>query len=171
MNQTRVGIIGSGLGGLATACVLAARGYRIEVFEKNPWLGGKAAQLHEQGFRFDMGPTILIQPSVLRRIFAEAERDLDDYIPMVRLSPQWRCFFEDGRRLDLLDDPIAMSSQLEAAWPGLGNRYLHFLRTSEQLHDMSDRFFFWRSSIHPATSPRSTPVHAAICPARAALPD
>ncbi len=145
MNGTRVGIIGSGLGGLATACTLAARGYAVEVFEKNPWLGGKAAQIHEQGFRFDMGPTILIQPSVLRKVFAEATRNLDDYIPMVRLSPQWRCFFEDGKQLDLLDDPTAMATQLEGVWPGMGAKYLDFLRSSEQLHDMSDRFFFWRS--------------------------
>ena len=65
----RVAVIGSGLGGLSAACTLAARGYAVEVFEKNAWLGGKAAVLEEQGFRFDMGPTILIQPSVLRRIF------------------------------------------------------------------------------------------------------
>jgi heterodisulfide reductase subunit A-like polyferredoxin len=62
-----VGVIGSGLAGLAAACTLAARGHRVEVFEKNAWLGGKAAQLNEKGFRFDMGPTILIQPSVLRK--------------------------------------------------------------------------------------------------------
>ncbi len=76
----RVGVIGSGLAGLASACTLAARGHKVTVFEKNSWLGGKAAQLQEEGFRFDMGPTILIQPSVLRKIFAEADRNLDDYI-------------------------------------------------------------------------------------------
>ena len=66
---SKVAVIGSGLAGLAAACTLAARGHQVEVFEKNAWLGGKAAQLCEQGFRFDMGPTILIQPSVLRKIF------------------------------------------------------------------------------------------------------
>ena len=61
----RIGIIGAGLGGLSAACVLAARGYRVTVFEKNAWIGGKAAVLEESGYRFDMGPTILIYPSVL----------------------------------------------------------------------------------------------------------
>jgi diapolycopene oxygenase len=37
----RVAVIGSVLGGLSAACTLAARGYQVEVFEKNPWLGGK----------------------------------------------------------------------------------------------------------------------------------
>jgi phytoene dehydrogenase-like protein len=74
----RVGVIGSGLAGLAAACTLAVRGHAVEVFEKNAWLGGKAAQLREDGFRFDMGPTILIQPSVLRKIFAEAGKTLEN---------------------------------------------------------------------------------------------
>ena len=38
---------------------------RSSLFEKNAWLGGKAAVLSEDGFRFDMGPTILLMPSVL----------------------------------------------------------------------------------------------------------
>ena len=70
----QIGVIGAGLGGLAAACTLAARGYEVVVFERNEWLGGKAAQLTGDGFRFDMGPTIVTIPSVLRRVFAEAGR-------------------------------------------------------------------------------------------------
>ena len=36
------------------------------LFERNVWLGGKAAVLEGEGFRFDMGPTVLTIPSVLR---------------------------------------------------------------------------------------------------------
>jgi phytoene desaturase len=141
----KVGVIGSGLAGLSAACTLAARGYEVEVFEKNPWLGGKAAPLQEQGFRFDMGPTILIQPSVLRKVFEEAGRTMEDYIPMVRLDPQWRCFFEDGSRIDLRDNAAEMAAELDRIWPKMGAGYLKFLEQSEQLHSISDRFFFWRS--------------------------
>ena len=141
----RVGVIGSGLAGLAAACTLAARGHAVEVFEKNAWLGGKAAQLREEGFRFDMGPTILIQPSVLRRIFAEAGRNLDDYVDMVRLDPQWRCFFEDGATIDLLDDMGKMSADLEKRFPGMGKKYKQLMDLSEELHTISDKFFFWKS--------------------------
>ncbi len=141
----KIGVIGSGLAGLSAACTLAARGHEVDVFEKNEWLGGKAAQLNEHGFRFDMGPTILIQPSVLRKIFSEANRNLDDYITMVRLDPQWRCFFEDGKVMDLKDDPREMAAELDAIWPAMGKGYLKFIETSKQLHSISDRFFFWRS--------------------------
>ena len=141
----RVAVIGSGLGGLAAACTLAARGYDVEVFEKNSWLGGKAAQLQEEGFRFDMGPTILIQPSVLKRIFREAGRELSDYIDMVRLDPQWRCFFEDGSVLDLKHETSDMAEVLNKREPGLGKRYVQFMEMSEKLHTISDKFFFWKS--------------------------
>jgi diapolycopene oxygenase len=143
--QTRVAVIGSGLGGLAAAATLAARGYSVEVFEKNPWLGGKAAQLNEHGFRFDMGPTILIQPSVLRRIFSEAGRDLDDYVEMIELDPQWRCFYDDGSVLDLRRDIATMAASLDLTMPGQGARYAELMALSEDLHGISNRFFFWRS--------------------------
>jgi phytoene dehydrogenase-like protein len=79
--SAKVIIVGGGLGGLAAACVAAARGHRVTLLERNHWLGGKAAELHLDApmgggrFRFDMGPTILTVPRVLRRIYAEAQRD------------------------------------------------------------------------------------------------
>ena len=39
-NNEKVLIIGGGLAGLASACTLAARGYNVELFEKNDLLGG-----------------------------------------------------------------------------------------------------------------------------------
>jgi diapolycopene oxygenase len=139
-----VAVIGAGLGGLAAAITLAARGYQVSVFEKNDWLGGKVAALQEDGFRFDMGPTILIRPSVLRRIFSEAGRRLEDYLTMVRLDPQWRCFFDDGLILDLEDNLQAMAGTLDGIRPGMGAGFLRFQQLSEQLHSISEKFFFWR---------------------------
>ncbi len=140
----RVAVIGSGLAGLSAAAVLAARGYDVEVFEKNTWLGGKASVLQEEGFRFDMGPTILIQPSTLRKIFSEAGRDLDDYVKMVRLDPSWRCFFDDGTVIDLKDQTDDMVRSLNERQAGMGDKYREFIGVSEQLHHISDKFFFWK---------------------------
>ena len=140
-----VGIIGGGLGGLAAACTLAARGHRVILFEKNDWLGGKAAEWEESGYRFDKGPTILTVPTVLRRIFAEAGRDLDQALDLRRLDPQWRCFFEDGSVLDLTEKTEQMVANLDAYSAGNAAGYRDFLRMSEGLHDVSQRFFFWRS--------------------------
>ena len=148
-----VGVIGSGLGGLAAACTLAARGHRVVLFEKNDWLGGKAALYEQDGYRFDMGPTILTVPSVLARIFAEADERMSDRLDLKRLDPQWRCFFEDGAVLDLDEDVASMALRLrgfsgaEEDGPK-GNTeqgYVDFLAMSEKLHEVSKKFFFWRS--------------------------
>lgn len=141
----RIGVIGGGLGGLAAACVLAARGYPVTLFERNPWLGGKAAILSGDGFRFDMGPTILTLPSVLHRIFAEAGEKLEDHLTLVPCQPQWRSFFTDGTRLDLVADAQAMARNLEALAPGSTVGYRQFLDYAQTLHRISDRFYFWRS--------------------------
>ena len=162
----RVGIVGGGLGGLAAACTLAARGHEVTLIDKNDWLGGKAAQLvgdvdeakqgiagdgHVEGqtgqrFRFDMGPTIVTLPSVLKRIFGEAGRDLADYMDLVELDPQWRCFFDDGSHLDLVKSVPEMQTRLrEYASDATADGYGKFLQISERLHDVSDRFFFWKS--------------------------
>ncbi|MCU0705846.1 MAG: phytoene desaturase family protein [Fimbriiglobus sp.] len=145
--QQRIAVVGSGLGGLAAACTLAARGHSVVLFEKSDWLGGKAAELNEGGFRFDMGPTILTIPAVLRQIFAEAGKRIEDYLQLVRLDPQWRCFFTDGSVLDLCEDMDKMSAALEKFAPGSGSAegYRKFLGLSDRLHTISDKYFFWKS--------------------------
>jgi diapolycopene oxygenase len=141
-----VGVIGAGLGGLSAAITLAARGFDVSLFEKNAWLGGKATMLEGDGFCFDMGPTILTVPEVLRRIFAEAGRTLDDELDLVRLNPQWRCFFDDGSVLDLVEDVSQMAQKLRAFAPASNAAagYRNFMAMSERLHGVSERFFFWK---------------------------
>jgi len=141
-----VGIVGAGLGGLAAACTLAARGHRVTLFERNDWLGGKAATLDVDGYHFDMGPTILIMPSVLRRVFTEAGRRLEDYLELLPLEPQWRCFYEDGSVLDLLADEAQMQERLESmADAETAAGYRKFLATSKRLARISEDFFLWKS--------------------------
>jgi phytoene desaturase len=153
MTASHVVVVGAGLGGLAAACTAAARGHRVTLLDKNPWLGGKAAQLWLDApdgsgkFRFDMGPTILTVPRVLRRIFAEAGRDQAKDLPLIRLDPQWRCFFEDGSRIDLLENVDAMAQAMDRFAPGrgLGAGYRRFQDVSKHLHGVSENFFFWKS--------------------------
>ena len=142
----RIGVVGGGLGGLAAACTLAARGYRVTLFERNRWWGGKAAVLESAGFRFDMGPTILTLPSVLRRVFAEAGQALETRLPMVKLEPQWRSFFSDGSTLDLESDVEAMVRRLGQFSTGgdLGTGYRRFLELSRRMNQISQKYFFYR---------------------------
>ncbi len=142
----QIGVIGGGLGGLAAACTLAGRGYKVILFERNQWLGGKATTVEGDGFRFDAGPTIVTIPSVLRRIFADAGRRMEDYLELIRLDPQWRCFFADGSVLNLHQDPDLMAATLDVFAPGRnsGQRYRDFIKLSRRLDDISQRNFFYK---------------------------
>lgn len=164
MNVTRamdkIGIIGAGLGGLAAACTLAARGKEVVVWDKNDWLGGKAAELSLEGWRFDMGPTILLMPSVLERIFAEAGASLSEKLDLIKLEPQWRSFFADGSTLDLTSDRAEMLANLKAFTGDekVGEGYGRFLDLADRLRGISDRFYFWRSigSVWDMFDPKAT---------------
>ena len=115
------------------------------LWEKNDWLGGKAAVWEQDGFRFDMGPTILTVPRVLHRIFAEAGRTTADHLDLRRVDPQWRCLFDDGSVLDLTENETAMTASLATYAPGSEVGYRDFLGMSARLHEVSEKFFFWRS--------------------------
>ena len=153
-------VIGSGLAGLSAACSLATQGYRVQVLEANDWLGGKAAQLHLHApdgsgeFRFDMGPTILTMPKVLKRLFTDAGRKPEDYLDLVNLDPQWRCFFdgpggdlEKRSVLDLRESVRDMTSTLERFTDDrrVVEGYREFIRYAERLHDISEKFYFYKS--------------------------
>src|ERR1700720_4032182 len=48
-NQPTVAIAGGGLAGLAAACALADSGFRITLFERRPYLGGRASSYEHPG--------------------------------------------------------------------------------------------------------------------------
>ena len=57
-------IVGSGFAGLSAASFMAKAGWKVTVIEKNSGPGGRAKQLKEDGFTFDMGPSWYWMPDV-----------------------------------------------------------------------------------------------------------
>ncbi|MEO0869021.1 MAG: NAD(P)-binding protein, partial [Cyanobacteria bacterium J06642_11] len=57
MNSYDVVVIGSGIGGLVAAGLLARYGRRVLVCESHTLPGGAAHGFHRQGFTFDSGPS------------------------------------------------------------------------------------------------------------------
>ncbi len=94
-----------------------------------------------------MGPTILTIPSVLKRIFEEADRKLEDYLTLIPLDPQWRSFFEDGTALDLLADTQKMCENLRqyANSSATVDAMRGSCRCPRACMKSPIAFFFWRS--------------------------
>ena len=53
-------IVGGGPGGLCAAMLLAARGLRVTLLEKQPQVGGRSGALALGEYSFDLGSTMLM---------------------------------------------------------------------------------------------------------------
>ena len=138
----RVAVVGAGLGGLSAAVSLAAAGYRVEIFEKNPQVGGKLNVLARDGFSFDLGPSIMTLPQIFRDLFARAGRRFEDYVTLRPVTPHWRNFFEDGQIVDLDPDPDRMREELAKLGPDLEAPFRDFLDYSRRQYDLVETGYF-----------------------------
>lgn len=140
MSKKTAAVVGAGIGGLSAAISLAAAGFEVSVFEKNPGPGGKLNLLEKDGFKFDLGPSILTMPHIFRELFAQAGRKLEDYVSIVELSPHWRNFFEDGTVFDFTPDTRLMDAEL--AKVGGGEGFYSFLEYSRKLSLLTEEGYF-----------------------------
>ena len=141
MNPKQVIVIGSGLGGLSAAISLAQAGYAVTIHEKNVKIGGKLNVLKEQGYTFDLGPSILTLPHLFERLFERSGRKMSDYIPIRPLRPHWRNFFEDGKVVDLDPDPKVMAAEARKVGEDPAN-VERFLKYSADLYDLVNAGYF-----------------------------
>ena len=93
MENKRVAVIGGGLGALSGAIRLARLGFPVQLFEKNPKIGGKVNEVVLAGYRFDTGASLLTMPSVIDELFNFAGFTRSDYLDIVPIDPICRYFF------------------------------------------------------------------------------
>lgn len=93
-------VIGAGLGGMATAIRLAKDGWNVRLIEKNVKVGGKLDHLSMDGFSWDVGPSVIMMPFVLRELFDYAGHDLEHYVELTAIDPITRYFFADGKTMN-----------------------------------------------------------------------
>jgi phytoene desaturase len=105
-------VVGSGFGGLAIACRLQAAGVQVTLLEKRQKLGGRAYQLQERGYVFDMGPSLITAPHIIDSVFRAGGRRFTDYVDLVPLDPYYRIYFHDGSHLDYIGDMDRMREQM-----------------------------------------------------------
>jgi phytoene desaturase len=144
----RTVIVGAGVGGLATAIRLAHAGQRVTLVERNATVGGRANELCLDGHRFDTGPTLLLMPDVYRELFAGAGRDLDDYVSLVAMEPNYRVHFADGRWFDASRDLEAMAAGVDRIEPGAGRGIRPFLVDADYKYRVAREKFVGRNFRH-----------------------
>ena len=88
-------VTGSGFAGLSAASFMAKAGWEVVVLEKHATPGGRARQLKENGFTFDMGPSWYWMPDVFERYFTQFGKKRDELYPLQRLDPSYRIYWEN----------------------------------------------------------------------------
>ena len=89
-------IVGSGFAGLSAASFMAKAGWKVTVIEKNNTVGGRARQLKENGYSFDMGPSWYWMPGVFESYFEKFNKRVSDYYLLDRLDPSYRVYWDNG---------------------------------------------------------------------------
>ncbi len=139
-------IIGSGLGGLAAAIRMRAKGYETMILEMRDKPGGRAYVYQQDGFTFDAGPTIITAPFLIDELFALAGRKTEDYVRIVPNVPFYRIVFADGRSFDYSGDEAAMSEEVRKFSPRDVSGYKEFVKVTERIFrrafiDLADQPF------------------------------
>ncbi len=115
---------------MSAASFLARGGWEVTVLEKLDQPGGRARQLKENGFSFDMGPSWYWMPEVFERYFASFGSSVSDYYELERLNPSYRVYWDN----DSTDVPASVKElrALFNQWePGAGAKLDAFLKEAE----------------------------------------
>ncbi len=164
MNK-KVIIVGTGLGGLATALRLAKQGYKVEMVEKNHQAGGRLNQIKKDGFTFDTGPSFFS----MSYEFEEFARDCNIQLPFeyVELDPLYSVNFTDNpKTFHLYKDIDKLSKQFAEIEPDFKEKFSRYIKKSGALfHDTVDLVIKNNFDSLPAyifTLMRVNPIHIPV---------
>lgn len=146
----QVCIIGAGIGGLATAALLAKAGYSVDVFEAHSQTGGRTRQLKAKGFTFDTGPSWYLMPEVFEHFFSLFDTDVKSMYDLVRLKPSFKIFSE------LHDTPLTFFADLkkdmrtfESIERGAGEKLQAYLASAKEAYDVATQAFLYTNFSRP----------------------
>ncbi|MFK7877466.1 MAG: phytoene desaturase family protein, partial [Paracoccaceae bacterium] len=110
-------VVGAGLGGLAAAMRLGARGYRVTVIDKLDVPGGRGSCIHQDGHRFDLGPTIVTVPQVYEDLWKACGRNFHDDVTLKPLTPFYEIRWPDGTKFVAQQDTEALREEVRKISP------------------------------------------------------
>ena len=144
--QLKIAIIGSGFSALSNACYLAKNGYKVEVFEKNSTLGGRARTKQINGFTFDMGPSWYWMPDVFENFFKDFGTTVEDHYDLKRLDPSYRVFWKD-RPDDIPAKIEDLTAYFEKYEKGSGKKLRKFLAEAKIKYEVGMGDFVTKPSL------------------------
>jgi len=142
-HQKSVIIIGSGAGGTALAARLAQKGFKVTVYEKNSFSGGRLSLIHKNGHRFDQGPSLYLMPKIFEETFNDLGEKVSDHLELMKCESNYMIHFNDGDKFELSCDLAKTYEQLkkhEGADESTLLRFLDFLKETHVHYERSIDF-------------------------------
>ena len=140
----RVVVIGAGLSGLASAALLAKRGFAVTVIDRHSTPGGVARSFTDKGFTFDMGPSWYLMPEVFERFFAEFNKKTSDFFNLVSLDPSYKVLFGPRDSVVIRKDHEYIVQLFETMETGAGERIATYLDDARYKYETAMAEFLYR---------------------------
>ncbi|MFY7964783.1 MAG: 1-hydroxycarotenoid 3,4-desaturase CrtD [Chitinophagaceae bacterium] len=145
MKNKKVIIIGAGVAGLATAARLASLGFQVQVYEKNESPGGKLTSMNQNGFHFDLGPSLFTAPYLLKEVFDFAKEPFEEYFEYQELPIAFKYFYEDGTVLNAYTNTEKFADELSEKLNESKDSVFNYLQNANKLYDNIGNFFIGNS--------------------------
>ena len=171
----KIGIIGAGIAGLATAVRLASKGHEVHVFEANNYAGGKLSEFtlntpeginegsenSQQAYRFDAGPSLFTMPKYVEELFEEANVPIKDYFNYEKMDVVCQYFWEDGTQLTAWADEQKLAQEVEKQLVVKSDIVKKILSIAKIKYETAGRIFL-EKSLHKISTWTTLPVAKAL---------
>jgi len=138
-------VIGSGIAGLAAALRLNRLGYKVKVFEANPWPGGKLHAIRKQGYRFDLGPSLFTMPHFVDELFALYGYDRGERFDYHRKEVICNYFWENGKRFSASADEDVFIQAATETFDVQPEEIRKYLSKNAEKYDLTAHIFLEKS--------------------------
>ena len=144
-------VIGAGIGGIATAIRLSAKGFEVDVFEANKYPGGKLTEIEIEGFRFDAGPSLFTLPQLVDELFEISGEDPRAHFNYDRLDIICNYFWNDGTRFTSFSDIEKTKGEIKKVFGIDGSGFEKALNKAATIYKITDHVFLEQSLHKRAT--------------------
>lgn len=144
-------IIGAGIAGIAAAIRLRKKGYDVTVFEANSYAGGKLHAIEQDGFRFDLGPSLFTMPHFIDELFELYDLDPRDYFNYKAKENICNYFWEDGTTFSVPKDRKKFLIEASSTFDTGFSKLESYLDNAKTKYDLTAGIFLERSLHRPET--------------------
>ena len=139
--KQNVSVVGGGIAGIAVAIRMALKGYPTALYESNPYLGGKIAEVRGGGFRFDAGPSLFTMPDLIDELFELAGKNPRDYFDYEQLPIITKYFYEDETVINGYSNAQKFALELNYKTQTPTEDTMNFLEDCKQRYELTEDVF------------------------------